>query len=117
VILLALPNIFSSAPLKALFIILCAVLSGLFGVIFSIRVGGADMPITISLLNSLSASPDQLQVWRSLTRFSSRSGDCRRLRTPLDANHVSRDEPSPRRYSAREDFNTHDKKRSENRFF
>ena len=54
VILLALPNILSSAPLKALFIILCAVLSGLFGVIFSIRVGGADMPITISLLNSLS---------------------------------------------------------------
>ena len=31
-----------------------AVLSALFGVIFAIRVGGADMPITISLLNSLS---------------------------------------------------------------
>ena len=28
--------------------------SGLFGMLFSIRVGGADMPITISLLNSLS---------------------------------------------------------------
>jgi len=28
--------------------------SALFGVVFSIRVGGADMPITISLLNSLS---------------------------------------------------------------
>jgi NAD(P) transhydrogenase subunit beta len=54
VILLALPNVLASTPLKALFIILCAILSGLFGVIFSIRVGGADMPITISLLNSLS---------------------------------------------------------------
>lgn len=31
-----------------------AVLSSLFGVLFAIRVGGADMPITISLLNSLS---------------------------------------------------------------
>lgn len=31
-----------------------AVLAALFGVVFSVRVGGADMPITISLLNSLS---------------------------------------------------------------
>jgi len=31
-----------------------AILASLFGVIFAIRVGGADMPITISLLNSLS---------------------------------------------------------------
>lgn len=31
-----------------------ALLAALFGVVFSIRVGGADMPITISLLNSLS---------------------------------------------------------------
>ena len=31
-----------------------AVLSLLFGVVFAMRVGGADMPITISLLNSLS---------------------------------------------------------------
>lgn len=54
VVLLALPDVLSSAPLKALMILLCAILSGLFGVIFSIRVGGADMPITISLLNSLS---------------------------------------------------------------
>lgn len=29
-------------------------LAALFGIIFSVRVGGADMPITISLLNSLS---------------------------------------------------------------
>ncbi len=29
-------------------------ISGTFGVVFAIRVGGADMPITISLLNSLS---------------------------------------------------------------
>ncbi|MBN2215671.1 MAG: NAD(P)(+) transhydrogenase (Re/Si-specific) subunit beta [Bacteroidales bacterium] len=30
------------------------VLSAVFGIIFSVRVGGADMPVTISLLNSLS---------------------------------------------------------------
>ena len=36
-------------------IALCAVLlTGCFGYMFAIRVGGADMPITISLLNSLS---------------------------------------------------------------
>lgn len=35
-------------------ILLCAVCSGFFGAAFAIRVGGADMPITISLLNSLS---------------------------------------------------------------
>lgn len=34
--------------------ILCAVFSAIFGYAFSIRVGGADMPITISLLNSFS---------------------------------------------------------------
>ena len=32
----------------------CVVVSSLFGLYFSVRVGGADMPITISLLNSLS---------------------------------------------------------------
>ncbi len=32
----------------------CVITSSLFGLFFSIRVGGADMPITISLLNSLS---------------------------------------------------------------
>ena len=35
-------------------ILLVSIFSALFGVVFSIRVGGADMPITISLLNSLS---------------------------------------------------------------
>ena len=34
--------------------LLCLLLSGFFGVAFAIRVGGADMPITISLLNSFS---------------------------------------------------------------
>lgn len=32
----------------------CLIASSLFGLLFSVRVGGADMPITISLLNSLS---------------------------------------------------------------
>lgn len=35
-------------------VLICAILSGFFGAAFAIRVGGADMPITISLLNSLS---------------------------------------------------------------
>ena len=34
--------------------VLIVVVTGFFGIAFSIRVGGADMPITISLLNSLS---------------------------------------------------------------
>ena len=34
--------------------LITAILSLLFGVVFALRVGGADMPITISLLNSLS---------------------------------------------------------------
>ena len=37
-----------------LFTLLCAVLASAFGWLFVLRVGGADMPITISLLNSLS---------------------------------------------------------------
>ncbi len=36
------------------FLVLTVTFAALFGVIFSIRVGGADMPIAISLLNSLS---------------------------------------------------------------
>ena len=45
---------FKGAPMQAILLILASVFSLAFGVIFSIRVGGADMPITISLLNSLS---------------------------------------------------------------
>lgn len=37
-----------------LVILLTIVFSSLFGIVFTIRVGGADMPITISLLNSFS---------------------------------------------------------------
>ena len=37
-----------------LFTLLCTVMAGAFGWLFVLRVGGADMPITISLLNSLS---------------------------------------------------------------
>ena len=39
---------------STLLYIVTALLSSFFGVAFAIRVGGADMPITISLLNSLS---------------------------------------------------------------
>ena len=45
------PNIAYSYLAILIGTIIC---SGLFGYFFSIRVGGADMPITISLLNSLS---------------------------------------------------------------
>lgn len=41
-------------PANLIVIIALGVVSLLFGYIFAIRVGGADMPITISLLNSLS---------------------------------------------------------------
>lgn len=43
-----------SIGLHYLLIALLAIISGAFGILFSIRVGGADMPITISLLNSFS---------------------------------------------------------------
>ena len=39
---------------KAYIVILGIVLSTFFGIVFTISIGGADMPITISLLNSLS---------------------------------------------------------------
>lgn len=46
-------GVFVSEP-SPLLIIGSILFSSLFGLFFSIRVGGADMPITISLLNSLS---------------------------------------------------------------
>lgn len=54
VILLSIPAILAQPILKIILIITCSIISMLFGIIFAIRVGGADMPITISLLNSLS---------------------------------------------------------------
>ncbi len=50
--LFALPA-FSTGTNQILLIVLACLFSLGFGVLFSIRVGGADMPITISLLNSL----------------------------------------------------------------
>ena len=47
-------NIISQSADIAIILILSIGISTLFGYAFSIRVGGADMPITISLLNSLS---------------------------------------------------------------
>ncbi|MEG1985902.1 MAG: NAD(P)(+) transhydrogenase (Re/Si-specific) subunit beta, partial [Clostridia bacterium] len=44
----------ATSALPIVFAILTFLLSGFFGYIFAIRVGGADMPITISLLNSFS---------------------------------------------------------------
>ena len=46
--------VFVSAIPMWLSCLLCTLLSAFFGVAFALRVGGADMPITISLLNSLS---------------------------------------------------------------
>jgi NAD(P) transhydrogenase subunit beta len=43
-----------SIEYDTLLLILGIIIPTLFGIVFSIRVGGADMPITISLLNSLS---------------------------------------------------------------
>lgn len=55
-VLLTLWVIFCSiiTVLPIIIISVIVILSGLFAFIFTIRVGGADMPITISLLNSLS---------------------------------------------------------------
>lgn len=51
--LFALPA-FQGGINQIILILISSLLSLAFGVLFSIRVGGADMPITISLLNSLS---------------------------------------------------------------
>ncbi|WP_302616566.1 NAD(P)(+) transhydrogenase (Re/Si-specific) subunit beta [uncultured Desulfovibrio sp.] len=47
--------IYNIAPnfLPSLFIFIMFATGALFGIVFTIRVGGADMPITISLLNSM----------------------------------------------------------------
>ncbi|HHW94208.1 MAG TPA: NAD(P)(+) transhydrogenase (Re/Si-specific) subunit beta [Clostridiaceae bacterium] len=54
VVLLAIRDVTDNAIAKIILLLGCSILSGVFGIIFSIRVGGADMPITISLLNSFS---------------------------------------------------------------
>ncbi|MDD2216119.1 MAG: NAD(P)(+) transhydrogenase (Re/Si-specific) subunit beta, partial [Eubacteriales bacterium] len=41
-------------------VLICFLLSGFFGIAFAIRVGGADMPITISLLVSFSGIADAI---------------------------------------------------------
>lgn len=46
--------VFPNEIIKAISLASIIIFSSLFGILFSIRVGGADMPITISLLNSLS---------------------------------------------------------------
>ena len=47
-------NIFGTTTDIAIILMVSLLISSVFGYAFSIRVGGADMPITISLLNSLS---------------------------------------------------------------
>ncbi|MDO5664560.1 MAG: NAD(P)(+) transhydrogenase (Re/Si-specific) subunit beta [Bacteroidia bacterium] len=47
-------DIFGSPIDIAIILLVSTIISTIFGYAFSIRVGGADMPITISLLNSLS---------------------------------------------------------------
>lgn len=55
IILIILVVIFGIFGNDVLFmVIITTIVAGLFGILFTIRVGGADMPITISLLNSLS---------------------------------------------------------------
>ena len=49
----AMTNLFG-VQARLLLILIAVVVSNLFGYFFAIRVGGADMPITISLLNSFS---------------------------------------------------------------
>ena len=55
IIVLIIAGAFASTPCAMwMCVIGCVIASSLFGLYFSVRVGGADMPITISLLNSLS---------------------------------------------------------------
>ena len=52
-IFIALPGFHNERAFLVL-IIIAAAAANIFGYVFAIRVGGADMPVTISLLNSLS---------------------------------------------------------------
>jgi NAD(P) transhydrogenase subunit beta len=54
IILILIALTIASVFLGEKYVFVTAILAALFGIVFSIRVGGADMPITISLLNSLS---------------------------------------------------------------
>lgn len=51
---LAAAGLIVGMPLAAVFSIAVVLLALIYGILFAIRVGGADMPITISLLNSFS---------------------------------------------------------------
>ncbi|NLY70325.1 MAG: NAD(P)(+) transhydrogenase (Re/Si-specific) subunit beta, partial [Clostridiales bacterium] len=53
IVLICIPTV--SLPISAIF---CLLISGFFGIAFTVRVGGADMPITISLLVSFSGIAD-----------------------------------------------------------
>ncbi|HHU08169.1 MAG TPA: NAD(P)(+) transhydrogenase (Re/Si-specific) subunit beta [Clostridiaceae bacterium] len=53
-VFLFLNQIFTSGIAEISMILATAIISGLFGIFFAIRIGGADMPIAISLLNSFS---------------------------------------------------------------
>ncbi len=52
-VLVILGGFFSLIP-SAILLPIMVIVAAVFGLLFSVRVGGADMPITISLLNSLS---------------------------------------------------------------
>jgi len=54
--ILALTFMVQVNPVLPVVVSIGVVISGFFGIAFTIRVGGADMPITISLLNSLSGA-------------------------------------------------------------
>ena len=51
---LAIATFFTGTPLATAFSIAVVLFALIYGILFAIRVGGADMPITISLLNSFS---------------------------------------------------------------
>ena len=51
---LAITTFFTGIPMAVLLSVAIVLLALLYGVLFAIRIGGADMPITISLLNSFS---------------------------------------------------------------
>jgi len=59
-------------------VVLCLVVSGFFGVAFAVRVGGADMPVTISLLNSLQED-NGAEVLFARCRAYARSHECAAL--------------------------------------
>ena len=67
-VIIGIKAISPEGPTSSLWIVGVLVLSGILGLMVVLPIGGADMPVVISLLNALTGLSAAAQVWRSTTR-------------------------------------------------